>query len=584
MTPQALEELVAIVSPDISLFETAQRITESKVEFFGLAVVVDSKRRVLGVINDGDYLRLLTRQADLSQKVETAMIRNPITVHCGMTHEEIIEDVKRQLRERNGKVKEAVRYVLVVDEDNVLVNVLRFVDLLSYYKRYGEKVAIYGQGYVGLTLSAALAAKGHMVTGIDRNPELIERLNNGDVHIHEPRLKDTVKANLDQGTLKFITPMEDYEANVIIISVGTPVDNAGKADLSAVISSCELAAEKLKRGDLVMFRSTLPVGCTRELIKPLLEKNSKLKAGHDFYLAFTPERTVEGRAMAELRSLPQVVGGLTPVCTQKAAAFWATLTDSVVHVDSLEAAELIKLLNNSFRDLSFSFSNAFALLCDNYNLGAAQIINAANEGYPRNKIPQPSPGVGGYCLTKDPYLYAAEDLEAGHAKLARTGRNINQESAQYPVKVLEKYANRHSLKISAMKVLIIGLAFKGWPETKDMRGSTSLEVAAVLRSKGVEVMGWDAIISPFEISEQGIKPAELFSALQVADAIMILNNHPKNTPEGLTTLCRGRKVLVFDGWSLLEPREVENIPGLTYATMGYMTPLKEKQLETSDTI
>ena len=571
MSPEMIGNLVVMVSPKESLFKTAQLIAEKSAVHYGLAVVVDSQRRVLGVINDGDFLQLLVKEADLSRSVEAEMIKNPVTVHYKLSHEEIIDDVRRQLKERNRTDKDWVRYVLIVDDNGVLVNVLRYVDLLSYYKGFGEEVAIFGQGFVGLTLAAALANRGHTVFGIDENESLVKDLNQAIVHIYEPRLSDTVKAAVDRGVLSFKHIKEDYSANIYIIAVGSPVDKRGNADLSAIEEVCRKIAIQLKRGDLVMLRSTVPATTTREVVRPLLEEITGLKAGHDFYLAFTPERTIEGRAMTELRKLPQIVGGLTHVCTQKASTFWSTLTDSVIHVQSLEAAELIKLINNSFRDLSFSFSNAFAQLCDKYNLDAFQVINAANEGYPRNHIPNPSPGVGGYCLTKDPFLYSIDEPALGHARLAKISRQIDHASAEYPVKAFEKYLSKVGRNVDQTSVLVIGLAFKGWPETNDLRGSSALETSRMLKSKGCRVLGWDAIVKPSEIEKEGLEAVEIYEACRDVDAIFILNNHPKNAPEGLVSMCKGRQVLIFDGWAMLDHKNVEQFKGLTYATMGYMS-------------
>lgn len=568
-----IEKLVTLVKPGYSLLETARRIVDNDVAYYGLAIVVDDKRRVLGVLNDGDFLRLLVNNADLTEKVETAMIEKPVTVNSKLAQEDIIEDVKRQLRARYGQAKDTVRYVLVVDDDNVLVNVFRYVDLLSYYKNFGEKVAVYGQGFVGLTLAAALSSRGHIVTGLDSNEILVSSLNRGQIHIFEPKLADTINASLENGKLNFKISGSEDDSEIHIIAVGTPADNKGRVNLNALKEVCISIAKVIERGNLVMLRSTVPAGTTRNVVKPILEDLTGFKAGQDFYLAYTPERTVEGNAMSELRNLPQVVGGFTTVCTQKALTFWGTLTDSVINVDSLEAAELVKLLNNSFRDLSFAFSNSFALLCDNYNLDAFQVINAANEGYPRNKIPNPSPGVGGYCLTKDPYLYASIDLDLGHAKLALAGREINQYAAEYPVRVVEKYFYKSGSTLSGKKILIIGMAFKGWPETNDMRGSTSLEVAKILKGKGAKIMGWDAVVRAEAIEKEGIEFVELHAGCQNADVILILNNNPKNTPEGLIPLCKGRRVLIFDGWSLFDQKDVEQFVGLTYATMGYMSPI-----------
>ena len=171
--------------------------------------------------------------------------------------------------------------------------------------------------------------------------------------------------------------------------------------------------------------------------------------------------------MQELTSLPQIVGGLTNTCAEKSTAFWQTLTDGVVRVDSLEASELVKLVNNGYRDISFAFANGLALLADRFNLDASRIISAANEGYPRNPIPRPSPGVGGYCLTKDPYLYSSVDCESPHSLLSRQGRSVNEKAALYPVEAVNNFYEC-GLSTSALNILIVGIAFKGLPETNDL--------------------------------------------------------------------------------------------------------------------
>jgi nucleotide sugar dehydrogenase len=570
MTNIDLSELVVLASPHDSTIDTIKRIAQGKVAFYGIAVIIDESGHVQGIINDGDILRLIANGTDLTQSVENLMVKNPITVGNELSHEEIIENVQTQLR-RKGLRKEAVRYVLVVDENDILVNIFRFTDLLRLYKGFGEKVAIYGQGFVGLTLAAVLANRGHKVTGLDVQENIVKDLNQGKIHIHEPRLKDMVNSSLEQGTLRFKSLSDDFEANIFIVAVGTPLDSNGREDLTAVTSVCAHIAERLKRGDIVFMRSTVPVGITREIVVPILENQSGYRVGHDFYLSFTPERTAQGNAISELRKLPQIVGGFTPVCAQKSAIFWGTITDTVVHVGSLEAAEMIKLINNSFRDLSFAFSNSVALLCDRYNIDAFQLINAANEGYARNHIPAPSPGVGGYCLTKDPYLFANIDPQMGHSLLATSGRKINDQAAIYPVQALKRYAQNRGAHLSSMKILIIGLAFKGWPETNDMRGSISLQVAQNLKKEGCTIWGWDAVISPTKIFEAGIIPVEIDNVMERVDAVLILNNHPYNTQNGFISKCKNRNVFIFDGWSMLDAKNIEQHHHMTYATMGYMT-------------
>ena len=571
MSRDHIKQLVTLVGPDESIIDTIQKMAKKEALHTEIAVIVDTELKVLGVFNDGDVLRLISSGANLKQPVKNVMVKNPVAVREGLGHEEIMADVREQLRAKGVTDKKHVRSVLIVDEGEVLVNVINYIDLLSAYKKFQEEVAVYGQGFVELTLAASLASIGHKVVGIDINQNLISSLRLGEIHVYEPRLSDMVKATLEKGTLTFATSIGSNRPEVHIISVGTPVNDLGEANLGALRSVSETIAENLNRGDLVMLRSTVPVGTTRNVVKPILEEISGYKAGQDFYLAFTPERTAEGKAMAELRELPQIVGGFTPVCTQKASSFWSSLTDTVVQVKGVEASELVKLMNNSFRDLSFSFSNAISALSDKYNIDSFKLINAANEGYPRNKIPTPSPGVGGYCLTKDPHLFAAVNPELGHARLAKEGRRINQQAAGYPIEILKRYAEKNNLKLSGLKVFIVGLAFKGWPATNDLRGSSSLYVARMLINENVTVTGWDAVVTPDEISLHGVKPVDFYQGCNEADAILIMNNHPDNVPSDFLTRLKNKKMLIFDGWSMLSSNEIERMPGLTYSTMGYLS-------------
>ncbi len=565
-----LDSLVVLVKADDTIDATVKRMAREPVAFFGLAVVVDETNHVLGILNNGDVLRLLADGHDFTQPVKSVMIKDPIAVLAGLPPDEMISEVYRQIRARPRLTREGVAYVLGTNAQDQLTSVINFHDLVARHGRHGERVAVYGMGFIGTTLAAVLANRGYQLTGIDVAAEVVARLQRGEIHTYEPGLEDTVRACIERGTLRFAGNPGDAHQGVAIVAVGTPVDGTGKADLSALNAVLRTVAGRLKRGDLLMLRSTVPVGTTRAYV-PMLEQISGLVAGEDFHVAFTPERTVEGKAMREVRELPQIVGGLTAACAQRASAFWSTVTNSVVHVDSLEAAELVKLANNSFRDLSFAFSNGLALLADRYNIDAFRLILAANEGYPRNPIPLPSPGVGGYCLTKDPFLYAAVDPDAVHAGLARAGRAANQQAANYPVEALRRYAERSGRALRGMRVLVLGIAFKGMPETNDTRGSTALDVITQLRQEGALVVGWDAVISAAELERHGVSAIEPLDAVSNVDAMMILNNHPHNVPAGLISRARA-PMFVFDGWSLLDAREVEQHAHMTYATMGYMTP------------
>lgn len=572
MVTQPLDELVVLASPGEPVHDVVDRMARGTTRHFGVAIVVDADGRVLGLFNNGDLLRLVARGETLDRPVEDVMTSDPITASTDDDDEEILQATRLETWRRTGGAKELVTHVPITDDAGRLVDVVDVKRLLSRSPRHGQHVEIHGLGYVGLTLAVALASRGHRVQGIDTDSDLVARLNAGHPHFHEPRLAEMLVHALSAGTLTLSDTPPETARRVLIVSVGTPVRDDGSIDDRALRSSIEAIGSRLKRGAIVLLRSTVPVGTTRDLVIPLLEERSGLIAGEDFHVAFTPERTAEGVAMQELATLPQVVGGLTDACASLAGNFWLTLTDSVVQVEGLEAAEIVKLVNNSFRDLSFAFANGVALLADRFNLDARRLINAANEGYPRNPVPRPSPGVGGYCLSKDPWLYGSIDPSAGHALLSAQGRAINSDAAHYPVRILERWARRHGRPLEGLRVLIVGMAFKGWPATSDVRSSSSLVVAEELVAHGCHLRVHDAVVTDAALTGLGLTPTSFDDGLDGVDAVLILNNHPENVVSGLLPALAGRPTLLFDGWGMLERREVEDHDRITYATLGYLTP------------
>jgi UDP-N-acetyl-D-mannosaminuronic acid dehydrogenase len=229
-------------------------------------------------------------------------------------------------------------------------------------------------------------------------------------------------------------------------------------------------------------------------------------------------------------------------------------------------------MNNTFRDLVFSFANEVAFLCDDFNVDAFRLIQAANEGYPRNPIPMPSPGVAGLCLSKDPYLYSHPQVTTSlKPSLGKASRAINGQGVSYVLSKLDKFAKRYGLDIGTMKILLVGLAFKGMPETSDYRDSVALELIKSLNKSNLTIK--DFVVSDADICALGYVPADdMAAAARSADAILIMNNHYLNNKFNLVQALQGRKkpVLLFDGWHMFNQRELEGM-GVTYATMGYMT-------------
>ena len=568
-------ERVIIVSP----FDTIELVISAlanKGDKLGLlALVLESEsQKLVGVLSQGDVIRLIANKISLSTKIGNVMNKNPITAPVGLSKEELLRHIVGESNKMTSNDKNITRFVPIVDSTNNVINVEDVFELM----RTGamrSRVLVYGLGFVGITLSAVLAANGHQVAGIDKSKLLLDRLKKNKSTVYEPRLEETINNCRKAQRLSFYQSSEDLQGEVSIIAVGTPVREDGSADLSMLEDVANTIALKIKKGDLIL-RSTVPVGTTRQITMNIFEKKSGLIAGKDFHVVFSPERTVEGAAMVELQTLPQVIGGITESCCALASSFWQTIANTTVVVDSLESAELVKLINNSFRDLSFAFSNGLALLADQYNVDANKLISAANEGYPRNKIPSASPGVGGYCLTKDPFLYSSCDPESYHAKLATNGRAVNIAAADYPLEVVERFSRIIQKDINELKVLVVGIAFKGIPATNDIRGSSGLHVAEHLRRKKAEVDLVDAVVSKKIISSLGFNNGNLREGLKKYNCIMLMNNHPLNVPDKFLACLQDSEVLVFDGWSLLDRHQVEEYPNLYYSSMGYMTNKAQK--------
>jgi len=570
-----IKSLATVVTLKDSIDVVIRRMAkESKnVTHPGIAVVLDGQDTLLGVVTDGDIRRAYSNDIAFSTKISEIMVKEPITVLEEVSNEDISLEVIRKVQLDDRHHSEWIRHVLIVNDKKQLINIVDYLDVLQRRNSLVNRVVVFGMGYVGVTLAVSLSNRGHQVTGIDIKDKIVNSLNRGRSHVFEPGLTDMLTANLNRNSISFSRNLEFDTDQVYVVAVGTPLDSDSKPDMSALLDVLKVISTVLKPGNQVMLRSTVPVGVTREVVIPYLEDKTGLKVGRDFHISFAPERTIEGNAMHDRKPLPQVVGGYSPQCVKHAVEFWSTLTPTVVRVETLEAAEMVKLANNTFRDLSFSFANELALLADRYNVNSFNLINAANEGYPRNKIPLPSPGVGGYCLTKDPILFSCTSKgPRSDAVLGVASRMVNERAALYPVELVKRYAKRLDLSLSDVKILIIGVAFKGVPETTDVRGSVAIDVLSELNNYVDDVFAWDAVIKPEKLKEIGFKVlGNLETAINYANVILILNNHKDNVCSDIFTIPNDNR-LVFDGWNQIDRSEVEKIPGLTYATMGYITP------------
>jgi len=544
----------------------------------GIAVVVDGEKKVVGVITDGDIRRGLAKGVTLDQPVDTIANFKPLLTDATHSHARMRKELMEEARRRKSHYFKYNKLILV-EPDGRFHDVIPLSDILSPPTE--EKViSIHGMGFVGLTLAATFANAGIPVIGIDISETLIRQLDTGAAPFYEKGLDSLLSSLAQSNPIRFTTDARAHPADVHIVTVGSPVRNDGTPDLTAVEAASRTIATILKRGDLVIFRSTVPVGTMRRVVLPVLEAGG-LSCGGDFGLVFAPERTVEGKALDELRSLPQIIGGFDKASADAAGALFGQITNTIVEVESLEAAELVKLMNNTFRDLVFSFANEVAQICDAYNLNAFSLVRAANEGYPRDRIPLPSPGVGGICLSKDPYLYTHPIDPLPRAPvLGVASRTINRAGADYVIGKLRTFCDRTNRRLESLRILVLGLAFKGMPETSDIRGSVALDLIMKLPARS-NVLVKDYVVGASQIEALGCTPVgnELATVFSEVDAVLVMNNHYLNNRFNFVEALRRRSgpVLFFDGWNMFDQREIENLPGVHYATMGYMTPTRHSQ-------
>ncbi len=428
-----------------------------------------------------------------------------------------------------------------------------------------RSVCIVGLGYVGLTLAVVMAEVGFTVHGVEINQETVDSIARGEPHFSEKGLRARLGAQIAAGRITVSTAWPSPEGiNVYIVTVGTPLGPDGKTNLTAISSVARSIGSQLKDGDLVILRSTVKVGVTNNVVRPILAES-----GRSADLAFCPERTVEGRALEELRTLPQIVGGGDEDATVRAAQLFSLITPTVVRVSDLETAEMIKLINNTQRDLMFAFANEVAAICDDIGVSVAEVVRAGNMGYQRASMPLPGP-VGGPCLEKDPYILAESTLDPeGIARLALLGRRVNEE---LPGRAMKQIAGLGAPE-QVSKVAIFGLAFKGRPETSDLRGTLAVKLIEEVGAKfpGARIVGFDPAVPVDHVRTLGIEAAaSAEEAATDADLILFQNNNPDFEQLDLDELAERMKAngLIYDFWNQFDRSSIRGANGVRYCAFG----------------
>ena len=427
------------------------------------------------------------------------------------------------------------------------------------------RVGVVGLGYVGLTLAVTLAKKGFTVFGADRVPRVVEALAAGRPHLFEPGVEEAWRAFLGE-RLHVATALPRAPLDAVVLCVSTPVESATHApDLEGLRAAARAVAEGCAPDTLVIVRSTVPVGASRGVVLPeLLARWGRAR------LAFCPERTIQGQALRELEQLPQVVGGLDDASAEAAAALFARVTPRVVRVSSLEAAELVKLVNNCHTDLIYSFGNEVALLAERAGLDPLEVIRAANVDYPRPDLSRPG-YVGGGCLSKDPYILLASGKALGHEPwLVGRARALNEYLPGHVARRFLALLGQARGGLDGARVALLGFAYKGWPPTDDMRGAPVLAMLEVFREARLTLAGHDFLVAPQIIRDLGVEPRPLEHVFDGADGVLVVTDHPEyaKLDLGAALAQLRRPALVYDSWRILDEAAVR-AAGVRYAAIGY---------------
>jgi UDP-N-acetyl-D-mannosaminuronic acid dehydrogenase len=412
-------------------------------------------------------------------------------------------------------------------------------------------VGIVGLGYVGLTLATVLAEAGVRVVGVERLPDIVESTNRGVPHFTETGLPDALDGVVRSGRLVAVDKFDDsFTCDNYIITVGTPLSGEGVARIDMIEAAAREIAANMVDGALVMLRSTVKIGTTRNVVAPVLASSGKA-----FDIAMCPERTLEGKALQELRVLPQIIGADSQQVADRAAAIFRKLTQSIVSVSGIETAEIIKLVSNTYRDAQFAFANEVARLCDAFGVSAYEVISAGKLGYNRTNVPLPGL-VGGPCLEKDAHILMESAADRGiELEIIRASRMVNERQPAETVRFIAAEVARRKLP-APLRINIAGMAFKGQPETSDLRGSMSIKVLDELRKAVPDAQfGLYDPVTPVEELSAQFPDAQIYSrfgdSVSGASVMVIANNHPSLGTISPRTLAEFMLPdgFVFDYWN-----------------------------------
>jgi UDP-N-acetyl-D-glucosamine dehydrogenase len=406
--------------------------------------------------------------------------------------------------------------------------VSHFEDLQQKIQSKQARVGIVGLGYVGLPLAVEFADAGFCVTGIDIDASKVEAINRGESYVQDVPtavLAPLVKAGKVRATTDFAAVAT---LDTINICVPTPLRKTKDPDMSYIVSSCQEIAKHIHPGMLVILESTTYPGTTDELMLPMFERQDHLKVGEHFFMCFSPERVDPGNPQYQTKNIPKVVGGITAACTEIGALFYGQALETVVPVGSTRVAEMVKLLENTFRMINIGLANEIALMCDRMGINVWEVIDAAATK-PFGFMPfYPGPGLGGHCIPIDPFYLSWKTKQAGiEARFIELAGYINGSMPHFVVDKIQNALNDHSKALKNSRVHVLGVAYKR--DIDDVRESPALDIIHLLGRRGAKVSYSDPYV-PRLRADGAVPEMSAVDALEGstgADCVVIVTDHKK---------------------------------------------------------
>ena len=415
------------------------------------------------------------------------------------------------------------------------------------------RVGIVGLGYVGLPLAVEFAKAGFSVTGIDLVESKVERINAGDSYVQDVAGRE-VAALVDAGKIRATTDFSVIrELDTINICVPTPLRKTKDPDMSYIVSACQEIAKYFHPGMLAILESTTYPGTTEEVVLPMLA-TSGLEVGRDFFLCFSPERVDPGNPKFQTRNIPKVVGGVTPACTKAGMLFYGQALEHVIPVSSTRVAEMVKLLENTFRMINIGLVNEMAIMSDRMGINIWEVIDAAATK-PFGFMPfYPGPGLGGHCIPIDPFYLSWKTRQAGiEARFIELAGYINGQMPHFVVEKIQSALNDCGKPLKNSHVHIVGVAYKR--DIDDVRESPALDIIHLLKRRGATVTYSDPYVPSIRVEDEHLFAADEMASVGAADCAVVVTDHSSTDYEKLA----GAAKLIVDTRNALRGIDSEKI-------------------------